>query len=251
MRRNESDHTFRNHTRLLHGRLVGCIGLVGCRRQSTQQAAQCRSCQIVSDLERSGDTGKSHSFWHKEMAPRPLVWRSMPGRQQTLLPQAQEREALDASTVNAAELPPQQRPAALLSLRQLPTKYCLECSGPTRKFTLPCLDQPAVLASAAICSSVNPLAAPGEIAQSKPNDEGARSCPYAQLSCGCDGCGGCCNPHVQFEKDIKVHSVIPSGAELAAVPPAYLLPRLWRRQRRRRQPKPALLRSCKAGNNAG
>ena len=66
--------------------------------------AQCRSCQIVSDLERSGVIGKSDACWHKEMAPRPLVWRSMPGRQQTLLPQPQERAALDASTVNAARV---------------------------------------------------------------------------------------------------------------------------------------------------
>ena len=50
--RKGAGHTFRNHTHLLHGRLVGCIGLVGCRRQCTQQAAQCRSCQIVSDLVR-------------------------------------------------------------------------------------------------------------------------------------------------------------------------------------------------------
>ena len=74
-------HTFRNHTHLLHGRLVGCIGLVGCRRQCTQQAAQCRSCQIVSDLERSGVIKKNDACWHKEMAPRPLVWRLMPVRQ--------------------------------------------------------------------------------------------------------------------------------------------------------------------------
>ena len=149
--------------------------------------------------------------------------------------------------MNAAELPPQQRPVALLSARQLLPTYCLERSGTVQPVTrAPSLDEPAVLARATICSSVNPLAAPGEIAQSKPNDEDARSCPYAQLSCRCNSCGGCCNPHGQCEKHVKVHSVIPSGAELAAVPPAYLLPRLWPRQRRRRQPKPALLRSCQA-----
>jgi len=60
---------------------------------------------------------------------RPLVLRLMPGRLQTLLPQAQKRTALDASTVNAAELPLQQRPVALLSARQLLLLYCLERSG--------------------------------------------------------------------------------------------------------------------------
>ena len=255
---NDGGHTFRNHPHLLHGRLVGCIGLVGCRRQRTQQAAQRRSCQIVSDLKRSGVAGKNCNpvviMLAYRNGARPLVWCLMPGRQQTLLPQAQERTALEASPVTAAELPLQQRLVALLSARQLLLMYCLERTGTVydksvrsqTKFhtSLAPSDQPAVLARAAICSSVNPFAAPGAFARSKPGDEGAGSCSMFISPAAATAAAAAAILVRTANEMCKWEMAEP--AELAAVPLANLPLRRWRHQRRRPQPKPDLLRSCQA-----
>ena len=176
----------------------------------------------------------------------------MPGRQQTLLPQARERTVLEASTVTAAELPLQQRLVALLSARHLLLMYCLERSGTvcdksvrsqTKFHTSALSDQPAVLARAAICSSVNPFAAPGAFARSKPGGEGAGSCSFISPAAATAAAAAAilvCTANEMCKWKMA------EPAELAAVPLANLQLQRWRHQRRRPQPKPALLRSCQA-----
>ena len=155
--------------------------------------------------------------------------------------------------MTAAELPLQQRLVALLSARQLLLMYCLERSGTvcdksvrsqTKFHTSALSDQPAVLARAAICSSVNPFAAPGAFARSKPGDEGAGSCSMFISPAAATAAAAAAILVRTANEMCKWEMAEP--AELAAVPLENLPLRRWRHQRRRPQPKPALLRSCQA-----
>ena len=99
--------------------------------------------------------------------PLPAVWHWQLRQRWIRLPGAHDPCAVHPAHLhgNAAELQLQQQLVALQSVRQLSTVYCLmrcplmHIKPPSRAC---CHAQPAVLASAAICSSVNPSACPGD-----------------------------------------------------------------------------------------